>query len=641
MKRIFKFLKFNIFLLISYTAAAQIDTQFWFAPPDITESHGDIPINLVITAFDKEANITITQPANSTFVPIQFSVQAFSSFSYDFSSIKSVIETSGVNVTKNTGLFISSTNLISVNYTINNFQNPETFSLKGSNALGNEFVITSQKHLINRISDGYNAAYIVASEDNTTLTITPSVELYGHKKGVTFNVSLNKGQVYVAAASLVYQSFGSQIGGTPIELGNQIGGTKVIADKPVSITMSDDSAGFRNNVCFDLSGDQILPTCLASVEFITLPGSLNVSVSGQAVTDIIYIYPTKDNTTLKVNGTTVLGTKNIGEYFFLLNNGAINKFVSDKPVLVYQLSGNGCEVGGAVIPDILRSGLNFSSVNRITSEKFIVNIISKVEHIDQFEINGLSKSINLNWEIIDNIWGVCRLDLSDINLLEIGETVYFNNSSGKFNMGLIHGGEFSGTRYAYFSNFSISLDEPFIEVDCKDKSAVFSMKDNTGDSGIFQISYDNGMSWVEVTKSMKDFVVSDFPKVELSISRNAFFDGLLVRFVEQNESCSINSFPSRLEVDCPEGIPLFIPNVITPNGDRKNDQLLISGLNGFDSNELIIFNRYGDHVYQKKDYQNDWSGEGLLSGTYFYILSVVDFGGNPKQFKGWIQIIRE
>ncbi len=87
--------------------------------------------------------------------------------------------------------------------------------------------------------------------------------------------------------------------------------------------------------------------------------------------------------------------------------------------------------------------------------------------------------------------------------------------------------------------------------------------------------------------------------------------------------------------------PFGIPNVITPNGDRKNDEFVINGLGKFSSNELIIFDRWGSHVYQKKGYQNDWSGEGLVAGTYFYILFVVDFKGVQTEFKGWIQLIRE
>ncbi len=87
--------------------------------------------------------------------------------------------------------------------------------------------------------------------------------------------------------------------------------------------------------------------------------------------------------------------------------------------------------------------------------------------------------------------------------------------------------------------------------------------------------------------------------------------------------------------------PFFLANVITPNGDGKNDEFVINGLGKFASNELIIFDRWGSHIFQKKDYQNNWDAKGLVAGTYFYILSVVDTAGEKTEFKGWIQVIRE
>ncbi|MFC0261598.1 DUF7507 domain-containing protein, partial [Fontibacter flavus] len=86
--------------------------------------------------------------------------------------------------------------------------------------------------------------------------------------------------------------------------------------------------------------------------------------------------------------------------------------------------------------------------------------------------------------------------------------------------------------------------------------------------------------------------------------------------------------------------PFFIPNVITPDGDGKNDTFEIKGLGKFVSNEIIIFNRYGDHVYQRKDYNNDWNAPGQVAGTYFYVLTAVDSQGRTHDFKGWIQVIK-
>ncbi len=70
-------------------------------------------------------------------------------------------------------------------------------------------------------------------------------------------------------------------------------------------------------------------------------------------------------------------------------------------------------------------------------------------------------------------------------------------------------------------------------------------------------------------------------------------------------------------------LELFIPSVITPNGDGKNDFFTVWSLNG--RTELIIFNRWGVAEYSNNDYQNDWdghSGKGseLPADTYMYIL---------------------
>ena len=70
-------------------------------------------------------------------------------------------------------------------------------------------------------------------------------------------------------------------------------------------------------------------------------------------------------------------------------------------------------------------------------------------------------------------------------------------------------------------------------------------------------------------------------------------------------------------------------NAITPNGDGLNDvfifDFLLTNPDQFPDNELVIFNRWGDIVYQAKPYNNDWGGTNqkgsdLPQGTYYYIL---------------------
>jgi gliding motility-associated-like protein/uncharacterized repeat protein (TIGR01451 family) len=85
---------------------------------------------------------------------------------------------------------------------------------------------------------------------------------------------------------------------------------------------------------------------------------------------------------------------------------------------------------------------------------------------------------------------------------------------------------------------------------------------------------------------------------------------------------------------------LTIPNVFTPNGDGVNDTFEIPGLGGFMANELTVMNRWGSTVYQKKGYHNEWNGEGLNEGTYFYLLKVQLASGAWDVYKGYITLLR-
>ncbi|MBV6441722.1 MAG: PKD domain-containing protein [Haliscomenobacteraceae bacterium CHB4] len=74
--------------------------------------------------------------------------------------------------------------------------------------------------------------------------------------------------------------------------------------------------------------------------------------------------------------------------------------------------------------------------------------------------------------------------------------------------------------------------------------------------------------------------------------------------------------------------PLLLPpsNVITPNGDGTGDAVLIPNFDQFpNSIEFTILSRWGDVVYQTKNYDNNWqgtngSGKPLPDGTYYYII---------------------
>ena len=83
------------------------------------------------------------------------------------------------------------------------------------------------------------------------------------------------------------------------------------------------------------------------------------------------------------------------------------------------------------------------------------------------------------------------------------------------------------------------------------------------------------------------------------------------------------------------------PNVITPNGDGKNDAFVIDGLELYPENTLNIFNRWGNEVYRSTgSYKNNWDGHNLQEGTYYYILKIKDSKGVWSATKGFITLLR-
>ncbi len=76
-----------------------------------------------------------------------------------------------------------------------------------------------------------------------------------------------------------------------------------------------------------------------------------------------------------------------------------------------------------------------------------------------------------------------------------------------------------------------------------------------------------------------------------------------------------------------------IPNIITPNGDQKNDVFeIVSNVKV----QLAIYNRWGKEVYRNKDYKNTWAGEKTASGIYFYEVTLPD----RSYCKGWVQLVK-
>jgi len=93
---------------------------------------------------------------------------------------------------------------------------------------------------------------------------------------------------------------------------------------------------------------------------------------------------------------------------------------------------------------------------------------------------------------------------------------------------------------------------------------------------------------------------------------------------------------------------LVINTIFTPNDDKHNDTWMINGITNFPYNTVKVYNRWGNLVYEKDGYANDWDGtsngrwtvsqDGKLPvGTYFY---VIDLGNGHEPFTGYLYLNR-
>jgi len=92
---------------------------------------------------------------------------------------------------------------------------------------------------------------------------------------------------------------------------------------------------------------------------------------------------------------------------------------------------------------------------------------------------------------------------------------------------------------------------------------------------------------------------------------------------------------------------LNIPSGFSPNGDGVNDYFYIENIERYPNAELKVFNRWGNLVYEKKNYDNSWNGnsnskiitigEVLPNGTYFYVL---DLANDEDPIQGYIILRR-
>ncbi|MCC3160590.1 gliding motility-associated C-terminal domain-containing protein [Hymenobacter sp. 15J16-1T3B] len=80
-------------------------------------------------------------------------------------------------------------------------------------------------------------------------------------------------------------------------------------------------------------------------------------------------------------------------------------------------------------------------------------------------------------------------------------------------------------------------------------------------------------------------------------------------------------------------------NIITPNGDGKNDELRLVMPNVTDFS-LQVFNRWGKRVYTSKDVSKGWTAASSPAGVYYYLMEYTNCQGRRESYKNWLEVVK-
>ncbi len=247
------------------------------------------------------------------------------------------------------GIHVSSDEEVAV-YAINRFPyTTEGYLGLPTDVIVGNYVIQSYPNVQSDISDLNGSQFaIVATQNDTTVAITPSVTAQGHAAGVSYNVLLNRGDTYQLRSDT----------GTPTDLS----GTTIQPDKPVGVFGSHQCAFIESPSTFfcDYMVEQLLPVNRAGTRFYIAPLQTRTGDLLARVTAHL------NNTEILVNGVSI-GSIMAGDVKDITLSGA-SVITLSRPAFVTQYS-----------PSSDQDGV-------VDSDPFMVNLQHASQFLDKYEI---------------------------------------------------------------------------------------------------------------------------------------------------------------------------------------------------------------------------------------------------------------
>lgn len=464
MKLLKAFIALFIFCL---SINAQIDNRFWFAMPDITDGsdasftpNNGQPINLHITAL-YETTVTISRPADPSFTPFVIHLSDMEHYKKNLLELLSIdnIETYAsnnlANVSNKGFLIESSPSEIAVYCEWDNNSNREIMPLKGRNALGTDFWVSTQNRWPNYDLNitPHSGFVILATEDNTTVTVTRNSDFlyYTTPPPETLILNLDKGETFMfQSASLV---------------ADHINGVSVNSTKDIVITAYDDGIDNDNGCGIDMTVDQIVPDNIAGREYFIKKGLMDSD-------EFLMITALANGTSIDYNGTNItpipMNAGDVKRVELLTDTAYI---VSTAAISVSQYTGIRCEMASAVLPSAESCiGSHVVPYTRgsnpldVMHMRIIARNDAGNQTINNFFLISNTDTFNIpaGYFAFDQANRYVYLrDGTDVQTyfsqqIPLGSSVRIHNPVSRFQFGVLSGNKTTGAKYGFFSEYSAS-----------------------------------------------------------------------------------------------------------------------------------------------------------------------------------------
>ncbi|WP_144603744.1 PKD domain-containing protein [Algoriphagus algorifonticola] len=298
-----------IFLAKSSLSFAQLSTvgkEFWVGfmdnnrVPPSGNSNGAPDFAVLILTASENSTGTIEYLGQS----VSFSMTAGQQYTLRVPSEDLDLLHRNSATTENKGIYISSTGKIAVHAYNERFRSADGTVVLPVGALGTDYYITSHYETLtadvnfNGNINDESAMLVIATEDNTQIEITTSVNtLGGGNPGVPFSINLNRGQSYQLKAK-------EDMTGTRVRvIGENANECKKIAVFGGNKWTSVGNCGAANDHLFQ----QAYPVNTWGTSFV------HVALSGRTSGELVKVLGSEDNTDVRVNGVSV-GTVNRGTW---------------------------------------------------------------------------------------------------------------------------------------------------------------------------------------------------------------------------------------------------------------------------------------------------------------------------------------